>query len=484
MGSVNTNETPDRSAFDTRDSIKYIWKGLGLPEQALESLILDEDGYDYPSSFKIRHLAQSSIALSALGAAAIQSLRQPRSFPKVTVRCRHACLEFKTEQLFTIDGVAPESSWGPIGGLHATSDGHIRIHDNFLHHRYGALKLLGLDEKAYRDDVSKEVKKWKKVELEEAGCRNKLVMHALRSYAEWDALPHASQVSSFPILIRKINDEGPKGLPGNMKQDADRCLRGLRVLELSRVIAAPVAGKTLAAHGADVLWVTSPNLPDLPALDRNLSRGKRTIQLELDNTDDVETMRRLVSECDVFIQGYRPGSLAARGFGAAELVELKSGLIYANLSAFGPSGPWSDRRGFDSLVQTCTGMNIAEAEHYGDGAAARPLPCQALDYAGGYFLATGIAAALYKRATEGGSWEVHISLAGVMKYLRSLGQRAGKTGFEHTDPAQDVPNEFFEERDSGFGRCRGLKHAADIEGLTPGWDIMPKPLGSDDPRWL
>ena len=198
-------------------------------------------------------------------------------------------------------------------------------------------------------------------------------------------------------------------------------------------------------------------------------------------------MRELVKDCDVFIQGYRPESLAHRGFSAADLVALKPGLIYANLSAFGPHGPWSDRRGFDSLVQTCSGMNVSEAEHYGGGAAARPMPCQALDHAGGFFLATGIAAALYKRASEGGCWEVHVSLAGLMKYLRSLGQYPGKEGFEHPDPAPEggeLPQSYFEERDSGFGRMRGLKHAAAVEGAMPGFDCMSNPPGIDEPRWL
>lgn len=484
---INGQSARDRSHFTPWHTVRHIWTGLDLPEQALDSVELEESGPYYQTSFKISHLAQSTIALSALSAALIHSLRTATSIPKVTVPLRHACLEFQTERLFTIDGKPPASPWGPIGGLHATADGHVRIHDSFPNHRNGALALLGLDEKASREDVSKEVKKYKKLELEDAGYRNKLAIYALRSYDEWDALPHASAVANFPILIRKISDQGPKGLPPKMNQNGDRCLRGLRVLELSRVIAAPVAGKTLAAHGADVLWVTSPGLPDLPSLDRNLSRGKRSIQLDLNHPEDRETLQRLVKGCDVFVQGYRPESLAGRGFSAADLVKLKPGLIYANLSAFGPDGPWSDRRGFDSLVQTCSGMNVSEEEHYGDGLPARPTPCQALDHGGGFLLATGVAAALYKRATEGGCWEVHVSLAGVMKYLRSLGQYPGKEGFEHPDPAhglEDVPDSYLEERESGFGLMRGLKHAAIVEGAVPGFDHMPKPLGSDEQRWL
>ena len=481
---ANGGAIPDRSNFDTWDTVRYIWNGLSLPEQALDSLVLQSEDYDYPSSFKISHLAQSTIALSALGAALVQSLRRPPSIPKVTIPLRHSLLEFKIEQLFWIKGKQPPSSWGPIGGLHASEDGYVRIHDNFANHREGALKVLGLGSESNREDVATQVMKWKKVDLEEAGHQNKLAIYALRSFEEWDALPHASAVTNFPIILRKISDEGPKGLPTNMKQGADRCLRGLRVLELSRVLAAPTAGKTLAAHGADVLWVTSPNLPDLPSLDPNLSRGKRTIQLELNDKRDAEKMRELIKEGDVFIQGYRYGSLTGRGFGAKELAALKPGLIYANLSAFGPTGPWSDRRGFDSLVQTCSGINVSEAEHYGEGAVARPMPCQALDYAAGYFLAAGISAALYKKATEGGSWEVHVSLASVMKYLRSLRQRPAKEGFAHQDPTKDAPDVYFEERESGFGQCRGLKHAAIVDGAMPGWDHMPKPLGSDKPCWL
>ena len=480
MGSV----IPDRSAFTPQDTVAHIWDSLSLPKNALDSLTFEEDGADYPSSFKIGHLAQSTIALSALGAALMHSLRRGPSIPKVTIPVRHACAEFKTEALFTINGERLPDTWGPIGGLHATSDGHIRIHDNFSHHRSGALRILGLDESASREDVSEQVRKWKKVELEDAGYQNKCAMYALRSYAEWDASPHASAVSNFPIGIHKIDNSGPAELPSSMKDGSDKCLRELRVLELSRVIAAPVAGKTLAAHGADVLWVTSPNLPDLPSLDKNLMRGKRTIQLDLNNSTELEIMRGLLKDCDVFIQGYRPGSLANKGFSTAEIAKLKPGIICANLSAFGSDGPWSDRRGFDSLVQTCSGMNVSEAEHYGDGAAARPMPCQALDHGGGYLLATGVMAALYKRAIEGGSWEVNVSLAGVMKYLRSLAQRPGKEGFACADPTKDVPYEHFEEGESEFGYYRGLKHAALVDGAVPSFEHPPKPLGSDKAQWL
>ncbi len=478
---------PDRSDFSAPDTVKLIWTQLGLPEDALKSLTLEDGPVYYQSSFKISHLAQSAIALSALGAALIHSLKTGSRVPKVFIPLRHACLEFQTERLFTIDGHSLPSTWGPIGGLHSCLDGHVRIHDGFSNHRNGTLKLLGLSRDASRADVADAVSKWKKLDFEEAAHRNKLAVFALRSYQEWDALDQAPAVPELPVKVRKINGDGPACLPPTLKLVGDKCLRGLRVLEFSRVIAGPVCGKTLAVHGADVLWVTSSNLPDLPSLDKNLARGKRSIQLDLDQPKDRATLIELIKGCDIFLQGYRPHSLEARGFGPADIAALRPGVIYANMSAFGPDGPWSGRRGFDSLVQTCTGMNVSEAEHRGQAEIARPTPVQALDHGGGFLLATGIFAALYKRATQGGSWEVHVSLAGVMKYLRSLGQWHGKSGFHHADPAdppEDVPESFFETKTSDFGVVRGLKHAAVVEGSQPTFDFASCTLGSSEAKWL
>ncbi len=322
------------------------------------------------------------------------------------------------------------------------------------------------------------------MDLETAAFEEKLVISALRSYKEWDATPQAQALSNFPIIIRQIGP-GPRGLPSHLTGGNDRCLRGLKVLELSRVIAAPVAGKTLAAHGADVLWITSPHLPSLPALDRDLGRGKRTVQLDLSAEDDCGTLRDLARDADVFIQGYRPGGLAAKGFAPEDLTHLHPGIIYGSMSAYGSSGPWKDHRGFDSLVQTCSGMNVSEASYFGAGEPARPTPCQALDHAAGYFLAAGIAAALYRRAREGGSWTVEVSLAGTMKFLRSLGQDEWKVGFDCWDPgsAEEV-EEFLESRDCGFGILKAVRHSAVVEGVMPGWDFMPKELGSDRAEWL
>ncbi|KAK1585388.1 CoA-transferase family III [Colletotrichum navitas] len=459
-----------RSTFSPTDIVEELWANLGLPKHATSAIRLETaPGPAIPSSFKIGHIAQSSIALSASTAALLHSHRNAvAALPRVAVLLHHALAEFRSERLYEIEGKTPQSAWGDVGGLHRTLDGHVRIHDAFPHHRLGTLRLLGLPPDATRGDVASRTKLWLSVDLETAAIEHGRAVCALRTYEEWDSHPQSVSVANQPVLLRKLAD-GPKGFPDHMAKGADRCLRGLRVVELSRVIAAPVAGKTLAAHGAD-----------------RIRPRKRTIRLDINKPPAKAKLLELLRTTDVLIQGYRPGSLAARGLSPAELAAANPRLVIANLSAFGPDGPWSGRRGFDSLVQTCGGMNVSEAQHHGAGEPAMPLPCQALDHGAGFLLASGISAALYKRATEGGSWVVDVSLAGVMKYLRSLGQYPGRTGFEVPDAERSfqVAEDLFEKRMTGFGLMKYVKHSAVIEGLEPGWDVMPKPLGSDEPQWL
>jgi crotonobetainyl-CoA:carnitine CoA-transferase CaiB-like acyl-CoA transferase len=485
MDSINTMRGADRTQFNVNDAVRLIWQHLDLPDSALDGISLPGTGLGAPSSFKLGILAQASIALSALSAALVHSQINGTDVPKVEVTLQHAIVEFNSNSLLTIDGEYLSSSRLPTGGLHKTSDGQIRIHDGFLVHREGLKKLLACPGPDDRAKIAAAVAQWTTSDLENAAINAGLAVAGLRSYEQWDRLPQADAISDFPVIIRKIADGRPIG-PAGLKSGSKTCLQGLRVVEIDRVIAAPVAGRTLAAHGADVLWVTSPNLEDQPSLDRDFARGKRTIRLNVDDEQDRITLDRLLTDADVFLQSYRPGSLARRSLSPEQLAaKSKNGIVCANLSAYGPSGPWSDRRGFDSLVQTCSGMNVSEAEHHGSGETARTLPFQALDHASGFFLAAGIAAALYKQATEGGSYEVNVSLAGTMKFLRSLGQYEGSSGFrcEEYKSQDDVPAEMLEERGSEFGVIRAVKHSANIEGCEVGWDIMPKPLGSDQAEW-
>ncbi|ETN42643.1 uncharacterized protein HMPREF1541_01800 [Cyphellophora europaea CBS 101466] len=485
---------PDRTAFSQVDSLNYIWTALDLPPTATNKVQLPGRPCGTPTSFQVPALAQVTIALSATAAALIHTSRNDHAeLPTITVFANEACIEFKSERFYTIDGQPPSKESSSIGGLHRTSDGWVRIHDSFPHHREAAYRLIGLAPPASPEEIKQKIATLKAVELESQAFRTGAIVGALRSYAQWDASPQAASVSDHPLSVRKIAD-GPKGWPAHLGAGQKKCLAGLKVLEMTRVIAAPVAGRTLAAHGADVMWVTSPKLPDLPVLDRDTARGKRTVQLDLDQEADMEKLRELLGDVDVFIQSYRPGSLVMKGLSPERLARVsKNGVVYASLSAWGTEGPWAGYRGFDSIVQTVSGLNVAEAEYHGQGEPSKVLPCQALDHASGYLLAFGIMAALYKRATEGGSYLVEVSLAGTMKYLRSLGQSRGPECFggRSWDKPSDVPIELYDgtgatgsTRPCGFGDMAAIKHSARIDGVEVGYDRMPKKLGSDEATWL
>ncbi|KAF2448700.1 CoA-transferase family III [Karstenula rhodostoma CBS 690.94] len=473
--------------FSTLDSITHIWRTLGLPNDALKSLNLVEDANLFSSSFKVSHLAHASIALSALAAALMWSTRTNKPVPVVSVSREHACAEFISERLYTLNGKRLPSPFGNLGGLHKTADGYVRMHDGFSHHRDNALKLLALYPcQLYpsRDEVALNMLGWSAVELEKAAFENGAVIVALRSFQEWDALPQAKVAVNFPIRLQKIGGERPP-VPLPLGADAIKyCLQGVRIVELSRVIAGPVAGRTLAAHGADVIWVTSPTLPNQPELDIDMARGKRTVQLDIKNSQDKAQLLELIRTADVFLSSYRPGSLAAQGFSSEELVKINPNLVIATLTAWGEDGPWAKNRGFDSLVQAASGINVAEAEHFGSDEPARVLPCQALDHGSGYLLATGIMAALYKRTISGGAYEVHVSLAGVMKYLRSLGQLPKESREYNGSPDFKVTEKYMETKTTALGVLKAITHSASINGVNIGYEIMPKPLGGDDPTWL
>lgn len=479
----------NRTHYTTWDSVRHLWSNLGLPQRALERLRLGGgDDVASPSSFKIGHLAQSTVAVSGLLASLIHANRTGSSTTSlVAVDRRHAIVEFQSEKLYRLDLQPSRLPWGTIGGLHKTGVGYVRVHDSFPNHRQAALKLVGCSPDATREQVSQKMKAKRAKDLEDAAVDAGAVMFALRSFDEWNSTPQAQAVPDFPITITKVVETALNSRHRDFNR-LQKCLSGIRVLEMSRVIAAPVAGKTLAVHGADVVWVTSPNLPDLPELDKDLSRGKRTVQLDINDPADKEKLLRLLDEADVLLQSYRPGSLAGKGLDMQTLLlrDRKRPLICANLTAWGTDGPWATRRGFDSIVQTATGTNTSEAEYFGAGQAARPLPCQALDHGSGYLLASGIMAALYRQAVEGGCYQVDVSLAGVMKYLRSLGQYEDKVCFECKgyEEFEDVPLDLFEIRESAFGQLQAIRHSVHIEGVDVGWDHMPKPLGSDQPEWL
>ena len=451
------------------DTVAALWRRAGLPEDALGWLRLTGGDPVLPSSFALGTAAQASLAAAGLAAALFWRLRGGEA-QHVSVDMRDAAAEFVSERLFRIDGQPPPDPWDSIAGLYPTSDGYVRLHTNFPHHRDGVLRLLGCSND--RSAVEQALRHWRALAFEDVAAEAGLCVTALRSYADWDASPQGRAVSDMPVRIDRIGDA-----PGTTPPKADRPLEGLRVLDLTRIIAGPVCTRTLAAHGAEVLLITGPHLPSIPALVGDTGRGKRSASLDLREAAERGILAGLVRGADVFVQGYRPGGIAALGFGPEALAAMRPGIIAASLNAYGDEGPWSARRGFDSLVQTASGFNADERDAAGD-AAPRPFPCQALDHASGALLAFGIIAALHRRATEGGSWHVRVSLAGTGRWLRGLGRVADGFALAKPDFSDRV-----ESSQTPLGRVDAARHAVRMSATPPAWTLPTVPLGTHPPAW-
>src|SRR5262249_46792552 len=255
------------------------------------------------------------------------------------------------------------------------------------------------------------LKHWEAIAFETEAYRHGCVVAAMRSPDEWATHPQAGAVAAVPVVqIEKIGEAPSRPLPKGA-----RPLQGLRVLDLTRIIA----GRALAAHGADTMRISAPDLPFIDWLVKDTGRGKLSAFADLSTPDGSAALQRLIGDADIFLQAYRPRSLAARRLGPADVAALRPGIVYASLSAYGDVGPWALRRGFDSLVQTATGFNVAEAQAAGvEG--PKELPCQALDHASGYLLAFGALMARMRQASEGGSWLVRVSLVAPGRWIWNL----------------------------------------------------------------
>ena len=462
-----------------RELLAALWRQAGLAETAMPEVALSGEEPVLPSSFRVGAAAQATIAAATAAAAAVWQ-RRGGAPQRASVDMRHATLEFHSEHYMRRDGQDMPDSWHAVAGVYRCGDGrYVRIHANFPHHRAGVLKLLQVPEE--RAAVAAALRGWKAFDFEQAAADAGLCVSAMRSFAEWDAHPQGQAVATLPVLrIEKIGEAPPTPLPPL----GPRPLSGLRVLELTRVIAGPVCGRTLAAHGAEVLHISGPHLPSFDNLVLDTGRGKRTAFVDLRDAAGKAKLRELAAQADVFVQGYRPGAVASHGFSPAELAALRPGIVCTSLSAYGEVGPWGARRGFDSLVQTASGFNHAEAVAAGaDPADAAPkvLPCQALDHGSGFLLAFGTMAALLRRAEEGGSWLVRVSLVGTGMWLRGLGRLPD--GFRAATPGIDDVPDLLEESESGFGRLLAMRHSGRLSGTPPCWATSSMPLGSHPAAW-
>ena len=432
-----------------------------------------------PTPFRIGETAAASLGAVGLAVSDLWELRTGRR-QDIAVDARQATASLRSSRYMTLNDAPAAGERPSVMGVYPSRNGRWNyLHCNFPNHREAALGVLGVAED--REAVRRAVAQWDALELEEAIIAAKGAGGMVRSMAEWAQHPQSAAVASLPLLeIDKIGDSPPQPLP-----DGPRPLSGIRVLDLTRVLAGPTCARTLAEHGADVLKITASHLPSSGSQELDTGHGKLSAYLDLREPADVDTLKGLVSEADVFSQGYRPGTLASRGLAPEDLARLRPGIVYVSLSAFGRVGPWAERRGFDTVVQTVSGITHRQGGMF-PGAEPGPqfYPVSAIDYLTGYLMAYGALMALGRRAREGGSWLVRISLAQTGKWLVDRGQVPEN---DLSDlPADFTPEEIARWRTSSevtAGQLQHLGPTLQLSETQPYWARPTVPLGYHDPVW-
>lgn len=463
--------------MDPANALHFLWNEAGGDPAALDSIRLHHPEAQLPSVFAVGALAAATVGAQALAAAEIHYRRTGRR-QLVEVDTRRALAMFRSERYLLVNGKPPPNPWDSIAGYYEAGDGRwIQLHTNFPHHRDGVLHVLECENT--RDAVANAIAQWSTSELDARLAEEGLCAALIRTPQEWQATPQAEAIATLPLFeIVRIGDAPPE--PVGRDTATARPLGGVRVLDLSRVIAAPVGARTLAQHGADVLAISAAHLPNIEPLVIDTGRGKRSARIDLRVPAERDVLRGLVGDADVFLQAYRPGALASQGFSPEELCALRPGLVYVTLSAYSHAGPWKERRGFDSLVQSATGIAWEEGKAAALSGPGK-LPCQALDHATGYLAAFGAMMALQRRAVEGGSWLVRVSLAQTGRWLQSMERVAG--GLHAPDLEKDEIRPWLQTTDSPFGKVTAMAPVERMSETMPAFELPPVPLGTHAPSW-
>ena len=434
----------------------------------------------YSTKFKIGETVAAALAGVGTAANDIHELKTGRR-QKVSIDVRHAAATLRSGDY----AASQDASGGFQPLIHPshkamtaltqpwpTKDGRWALpHFGLPHLQARTQKLLGCE--ATPESVAAAVKKWNALDLEAAIDEHKVCGGMVRTNAEWLAEEHGKVLAAKPIVeIIKIADSAPEPMP-----EGPRPLDGIRVLDLTRILAGPTAARTLAEHGADVLMVTAEGLPQIPHAVIDTNHGKRSTYLDLKNPEDNAKLKELARGADVFSQGYRPGTIGTLGFGPEELAEVRPGIIYTSISCYGADGPFSHRAGWEQVAQTMTGIL-----HEGTPEQPKLLPAAANDYTTGYLGAYGVLLALARRAVEGGSYHVRVSLcqSGMFIY------RQGDVGYQ--EPGMDLSEAelsgLLVESQTASGTIRHLGPVVRMSETQPFWDKPTPVLGGDRPDWL
>ncbi|MEU2226522.1 CoA transferase [Streptomyces sp. NPDC018347] len=455
-------------------ALLYAWSALGGDPARLSRLTTVPREGTLDARLPVRELARACVGACALAAAELAERRTGHGeAPGVRVDDGAVAAAFHSERLLRVDGRTPVA-FAPLSRFWRTADGRLRTHANYPHHRARLLGALGLPDDASAERVAARLAGRSALEAEETVTGAGGLAVALRTPAEWQAHAQGAEVAARPLVERERPDAAPARVLPPLDPGPARLLpaAGLRVLDLTRVLAGPVATRTLALLGADVLRLDAPWLPELPDLHADTGFGKRTATLDLGTGRD--TLEELLSTADVVVTGYRPGALDRFGLSPEALIARRPGLVVAQVSAWGAYGPWRGRRGFDSLVQVATGIAVTE------GSAGEPgaLPAQALDHGTGYLLAAAVLRALTEQSYDGGSRLVRLALARTAHWLTAEVRPGPPEG--EPDPGPDA---WSAGTDSALGRLRHARPPVSFSGGPTGWARPPAPWGSDPATW-
>lgn len=342
-----------RSVMTTQNALRTVLPVVGWAAEATDTVAF-AGGTDpiLPTPFRIGTAGAATVAAAGLAAARLWEQRTGRR-QQVSVDIRQATASLRSGHYMKLGDGELSAKRNDIMGVYPARNGRWSyLHCNFPNHRAAALKVLGVPEE--RNAVAKAVAQSDGLELEEAIIAAKGAGGMARTSKEWAQHPQAAAIAALPLLeIVKIGEARSEPL-----LKGDRPLSGVRVLDLTRVLAGPTCARTLAEHGADVLKITARHLPNLGYQEWDTGHGKLSAELDLREPANLEKLLGLVREADVFSQGYCPGTLAARGLAPERLAEMRPGIVCVSLSVFGHAGPWASRRGFDTVVQTVTVSGI------------------------------------------------------------------------------------------------------------------------------
>jgi hypothetical protein len=451
--------------------------GLELPSD-LDFEVVGED----PILRSPHHLGEGAAVarlLTGVGASEMWRTRTGRG-QALGVDARHAAAALSSyAHIRLLDAADPAAaSRRParvLTRIVAARDGrYVQLHSSF-NDGPSVLEELGLAEDAAPEEVDAAVGARDAFELESAFIARKVCGGVVMSKEEWAAHPQGRAIADWPVVrITKIAESPPQPLP-----EGERPAAGIRVVDLTRVLAGPTCAKTLAEHGADVLHVTAAHLDRAGPFDIETGIGKRQARIDLNDPEQAETMRSLLADADVFSQGYRLGTLARRGLDPATLAELRPGIVCVSENCYGHVGPWSERPGWEQLGQAATGMSYREGTASSSG-IPRLAPAAVNDYSTGYLAAYGAMIALARRATEGGSWHVQASLSQTAMWYQRLGD---DNDMDHADPGE--LSGFLGVMDTEhFGRLQYLRPALSMSDTEPHWDLPPSRSGTHEPCWL